>query len=89
MNRRFRVLPVLIAASALSACGARERVVSVPVPIACPRPDTQLPDQPGPISHFLTGNAEQDIGIVSGALIRERAYSTGLRSIIDACSARP
>jgi hypothetical protein len=83
VRKLIAIAASLAAAVALAGCGARERIVKVPVAVAC-APDA-LPAEPPKVGP-LSGNAEADIGPVAAALLRWKAYAGELRAILHGCS---
>lgn len=84
-----RLLLVLPAALALSACLGRGAPPPrlIPVPTHCI--DGDLPAEPRHVESELTGDSGVDIGIIAGSAIELRAWGQALWGMANSCRATP
>jgi hypothetical protein len=74
---------ISIALLLVPACAGQEQFsVSVPVATRCIEGD--LPSSP-PAMRPLTGNAQQDVVIITAQALRWRGYAEALRAVAEGC----
>jgi hypothetical protein len=84
--RKALIFPAILL---VSSCASGPREVRIPIPTPCVKSeDLGKADahKPAPIPP-LTGNAESDIGTITGAALRWKAYALELRALLMGCSA--
>ena len=81
---RIAAIASLTCGLVIAGCQPRERIVSVPTPVACFEA-TQIPSEPESVRDSLTGNASRDSAILAVAVLEWREYAGKLGAILRGC----
>ena len=73
-----------LATALLSGCSPREKIVSVPTPVACVK-SAEIPLEPPRVASQLTGNAAADLPIVAVSALELRDWGQKLRALLRGC----
>lgn len=80
----MKAVIALIACAALAGCGAKDRIVTTPTPVACVKRDA-IPPEPPQIASQLTGDARQDVAIIAVSALELRDWGQKLRALLRGC----